>query len=147
MKIRMSSLRRIIRETLEEQGWVPGRWYPGDGEPVSDEEVELMGTGGLGHKDEEDDLTEAALAVKGLRKSSLDEFESKHPKFAQYLKSVYKDKLGGASFALSPQGMMGIGGKVPVVAFQSYSDPVVYWEGGPKFNSSVSLANAIRDLE
>lgn len=58
MKIRLSELRRIIRESLVEQGWVPGRWYPGDGEPVSDEEVETMGSGGLGHEelDEDSDL-------------------------------------------------------------------------------------------
>lgn len=48
MKIRLSELRRIIRETLAEQGWVPGRWYPGSAEPVSDEEVLSMGRGGMG---------------------------------------------------------------------------------------------------
>jgi hypothetical protein len=43
MKIRLGDLRRIIREALEEQGWVPGRWYPGDGEPVDREEVGKLG--------------------------------------------------------------------------------------------------------
>ena len=53
MKIRLSHLRRIIREVLEEQSWVPGRWYPGDGEPVDKDDIELMGQAGLG--DEEDE--------------------------------------------------------------------------------------------
>lgn len=56
MKIRLSELRRIIRETLVEQGWVPGRWYPGTGEPVDDKDIETMGHGGLGR--EKDDLEE-----------------------------------------------------------------------------------------
>jgi hypothetical protein len=56
MKIRLSELRRIIRETILEQGWVPGRWYPGSAEPVKDKEVEAMGHAGLGV--EEEDLDE-----------------------------------------------------------------------------------------
>ena len=51
MKIRVHQLRKIIREALEEDGWLPGRWYPGTGEPVSDEELDAMGRGGLGLKD------------------------------------------------------------------------------------------------
>jgi hypothetical protein len=58
MKIRLSHLRRIIRETLDEQGWVPGRWYPGSGEAVDAEEIDSMTRGGLGVEDE-DDLDEA----------------------------------------------------------------------------------------
>lgn len=54
MKIRLSQLRRIIRETLEEQGWPPGKWYPASGEPVEDEEVHSMGHAGLGVPDDED---------------------------------------------------------------------------------------------
>jgi len=55
MKISLSNLRKIIREALEEQGWVPGRWYPGTGEPVDREEL-----GDLGHPEEldEDELDE-----------------------------------------------------------------------------------------
>lgn len=55
MKIRLSQLRRIIRETLDEQGWVPGRWYPGTVEPVTDEEVEAMTHGGMGLPGEEEE--------------------------------------------------------------------------------------------
>ena len=59
MKIRLSQLRRIIRETLEEEAWPAGRWYPGDGEPVSDEDVTGMDKAGLGLEDvdEADDET------------------------------------------------------------------------------------------
>lgn len=53
MKIRLTELRKIIRETLQEQGWVPGRWYPGSGEPVSDEDVQLMGQSGLGSPEDD----------------------------------------------------------------------------------------------
>ena len=59
MKIRLSELRRIIRETLVEQGWVPGRWYPGSVEPVTDEEVHSMEHSGLGVEEEEDDEDKA----------------------------------------------------------------------------------------
>ena len=54
MRIRISHLRRIIRETLEEQGWVPGRWYPGSGQPVTDDDVESMGHGGQDVPPDED---------------------------------------------------------------------------------------------
>ena len=48
MKIRLSQLRQIIRETIREQAVVPGHWDPRTGEPVSDEEIDTMGRGGLG---------------------------------------------------------------------------------------------------
>lgn len=57
MKIRLSELRRIIREAILEQGWPPGRWYPGTGEPVSDDELHSMEHGGLaiGEEDLDED--------------------------------------------------------------------------------------------
>ncbi len=62
MKIRLSELRRIIREAILEQGWPPGRWYPGTGEPVSDEEIGSMDSAGMGIEDEDqDDLEEENL--------------------------------------------------------------------------------------
>jgi len=54
MKIRISELRKIVRSILIEQGWVPGRWNPVSGEPVSDEDVSCIGTDGLDCKDEEE---------------------------------------------------------------------------------------------
>lgn len=55
MKIRMSELRRIIREALNEQGWLPGRWYPASGEPLDRDEVSMLGDkmGSCGCEDEE----------------------------------------------------------------------------------------------
>jgi len=38
-----------------EQGWVPGRWYPGSAEPVDDEEIHSMEHGGMGIEEEEID--------------------------------------------------------------------------------------------
>lgn len=57
MKIRLSELRRIIREAILEQGWPPGRWYPGTGEPVSDDELHSVEHGGLaiGEEDLDED--------------------------------------------------------------------------------------------
>jgi hypothetical protein len=66
MKIQLSQLRRIIRETLEEQAWVPGRWYPSSGEPVDDEEVHTMAHGGLGNPDDDKDIDEVSESKKGL---------------------------------------------------------------------------------
>ena len=147
----MSDLRRIIRESIEEQGWTPGRWYPASGEPVDPDDVALMGTGGLGHEEheEEDDLNEAALTVKGLKKVSLDDVRSKFPKFVDILTRKFGEKdVSKASFALSPQGFLGLGGKVPLMATQDYNDPVVYWEDDLlKYNGSSSLADAVRDAQ
>lgn len=53
MKIRLSELRRIIREVLEEQAAVPGALVPGSSGPMSDKKIRSMGAGGLGvHEDE-----------------------------------------------------------------------------------------------
>lgn len=64
MKLTIRQLRRIIQESLEEQGWVPGRWYPRTGEPADDEDLDRMGHGGFRGEDplkelEEEDLEEA----------------------------------------------------------------------------------------
>lgn len=147
MKIRLSHLRRLIRETLEEQGWVPGRWYPGDGEPVDPDDVELMNTGGLGHEgspqDEEEGLNEASLTTKGLRKATYDEIHKRYPEFIEALVDRGGADVTRASFAISPQGPFGMG-KIPLMAPARDSDPVVYWDDGLKYNSSTSLAAAIR---
>lgn len=59
MKITVRQLRRLIRETLEEQGWLPGRWYPGSGEPVDDDDLDLLGHGGFrGDETLEEELEE-----------------------------------------------------------------------------------------
>ena len=61
MKIRVADLRRIIKEVLEEESWPPGKWYPGHGEPVDPDDVDLMRTGGMGREkdpDESDELKE-----------------------------------------------------------------------------------------
>ena len=59
MKLTVAQLRRIIREALEEQGWVPGRWMPGTGEPVDREDLERLGNHGfLDGLDETDGVEE-----------------------------------------------------------------------------------------
>lgn len=58
MKIKLSTLKTIIRETLEEQGWVPGRWDPVYGDPVDPDDVDIMSTRGLGRHKELDELDE-----------------------------------------------------------------------------------------
>lgn len=50
MKISLTQLRRIIREVVEEEAGVPGKWFPYDGEPVDQDDLELMATGGLGKR-------------------------------------------------------------------------------------------------
>lgn len=145
MKIRLSQLRRIIRETLDEQGWVPGRWYPGDGEPVDSDDIELMDAGGLGRENPEDeDLNEASLTTKGLRKATYDEIRKRYPEFLEALMNRVGGDVARASFAISPQGPFGMG-KIPLMAPVRVSDPVVYWDDGLKYNASASLADAIRD--
>jgi len=62
MKLTIAQLRRIIRESLEEQGWVPGRWYPSSGDAVDDEDLDRLGHGGFRGEDpleEDDELGEA----------------------------------------------------------------------------------------
>ncbi len=55
MKIQLSELRRIIRDVIVEQGWVPGRWHPESAEPVDDEEIHSIEHGGMGKKDADED--------------------------------------------------------------------------------------------
>jgi hypothetical protein len=48
MKITIANLRRLIREALTtEEADVPGRWRASNGEPVDDEDMERLGTGGF----------------------------------------------------------------------------------------------------
>lgn len=144
MKIRLSQLRRIIRETIEEQGWVPGRWNPTQGEPVDREELDLLGT--LGLEDEDSEINEeASLTTKGLVGVDWETIAKRFPEFARQVKNAYKGDLKRASFAVSKQGFLGMGKSVPLVAFDSPSMPVVYWDDDVlKTNSSVSLGDAVR---
>ena len=147
MKIRLSELRRIIRDTIEEQAWVPGRWYPGTGEPVSDDEVEAMGQSGLGQEDEEgDDLNEASISPQDLKKASYADINDKFPDFIEYLNTTNKEFMSTATFAVSPQGFMGLGRKVPVVALRK--GPAISWEDGkPNFRTSPTFIDAIRNAK
>ena len=43
MKVRLGELRRFLRKTIQEQAWVPGRWYPSEGEPVDPADAERLG--------------------------------------------------------------------------------------------------------
>ena len=96
---------------------------------------------------EEGDLNEAALTVKGLKKTTFEEIQKKFPDFAKILQSKYGDELSSASFAFSSQGMLGMS-KIPVMVTKDYQSPVVYWEDkNIKYNSSTSLADAVRDAK
>lgn len=55
MKIKLSELRKLIRESIVEQGWPPGRWLPDSGESLGDEDVERMSIGGLGEENSDED--------------------------------------------------------------------------------------------
>jgi hypothetical protein len=55
MKIKLIELRRIIRRVLKEQGVVPGKWNPTSGESIDDDDVERMGSGGLGEEEDSDE--------------------------------------------------------------------------------------------
>ena len=45
--MKVKDLRKLIREAIEEQGWVPGRWMPTSGSPVDDEDLDRLGHGGF----------------------------------------------------------------------------------------------------
>ena len=58
----MGTLRRFLREALDsmdEEAWVPGRWMPGEGEPVSHDDADRLGEG------DDDDLDETDLRMMG----------------------------------------------------------------------------------
>ena len=61
MKIRLSELRRIIREVLEEEAGVPGHLVPGSSGPMSPEAVHSTEHGGMGIHDDEDELDEEEI--------------------------------------------------------------------------------------
>jgi len=69
MKIRLSELRRIIRDVLKEQsGGPPGHWFPQTANPLSDDEAAAMGTGGLGIPEDEDELSENFPRLREAKK-------------------------------------------------------------------------------
>lgn len=72
MRNKILGLKSLIRETIREQGWVPGRWYPGEGNPVDPDQIDLMGTGGLGFYQEDESIDDENLVettdIKRLRK-------------------------------------------------------------------------------
>jgi len=154
MKIRLSHLRRIIRESLEEQGWPPGRWYPDSAEPVDDDEVSLMGTGGLGRGEkelEEARIFELMLLEGGdsLKKSSYDVIQKKWPRFAQYLSAKYGDDvLQKSSFAVKGSGLMSKGIPLAAIEDRRLSYPTVLWQDDkPVFNMSPTYSQMVRDAE
>lgn len=138
MRIRLSHLRRIIRESLEEQGWAPGRWFPSEGEPLDAEELE-----DLGEAESEELVEGVSLTTSNLESVDWATIEKRFPEFARQVKNAYKADLKGASFALSKQGFFAK--RVPLVAFDSRNMPVLYWDGGEvKSNNSASLGDAAR---
>ncbi|NBW06430.1 MAG: hypothetical protein EBR82_00200 [Caulobacteraceae bacterium] len=146
MSNKPSKLRRIFSEALDEEAWLPGRWYP-DGDPVDPDEIELMGTDGLGKPvEEDDDLNEGVrLTVDNLRRTTFDVVQRKFPEFAAQLTGKYGPRsLATASFALASQGFLG--GNVPLVAFAERDLPIAYWDGDMiRYNTSTSLASAVED--
>lgn len=57
MRISLGQLRRLIRETLDEEAWMPGRYYPSTNEPMSRDEQDRLNQP-LGEDDEEEELDE-----------------------------------------------------------------------------------------
>ena len=55
MKLRLSELRRTIREIIEEEMWMPGRWMGSANEPLDTEELELLGSQGFIEEDLENE--------------------------------------------------------------------------------------------
>lgn len=51
MKIRLGELKKIIKEILEEETWMPGKYYPG-AEPLSGEDRDRLNQP-LGEEDEQ----------------------------------------------------------------------------------------------
>ena len=62
MRVRLGVLRSYLREVtaaIDEEAWVPGRWMPGEGEPVSHEDAERLG--------ETDEINETLKLAAHLR--------------------------------------------------------------------------------
>jgi|688.fasta_scaffold01425_32 hypothetical protein len=55
MKLRLSELRRVIREIIEEETWMPGRWMGFVNDPLDVEELEMLGSQGYIEEDLEDE--------------------------------------------------------------------------------------------
>lgn len=58
MKLTISQLRRLIREVLEEQADVPGRWRASNGEPVDSDDLDRLGFGGFAAPLEEEETNQ-----------------------------------------------------------------------------------------
>jgi len=45
MKLSVKQLRKIIFEAMNEDAWMPNKWMPTSGEPVSKNDAEKLGEG------------------------------------------------------------------------------------------------------
>jgi len=158
MKISVRQLRMLIREVVAQEAGVPGKWFPYDGETVDPDEIELMGSGGLGRKKkvnrrsvDESALREGAdLSGKKLKASSAEEFSKKYEDFFAMLSSKHGRDINDAYFVVSKTGFMSR--DIPMVALQNTSMPVMYWDwdardgrGELKYATSGTLRDKVID--
>jgi len=105
VKIKISALRRIIKECLNkqrlsEEAWVPGRYYPSEGEPLDASDASRLGDN-LGEMDEEmdEELDEVDLDPSNNpgRPADAYDFLGMHPKATAAMSHPYADGSGYSS--------------------------------------------------
>ncbi len=148
MKLRMSQLRKMVRDALNEEAALPGKWFPYDGESVDPDEIELMGTGGLGRRSKkvqsEQVLREADLAGEKLKLSSMEEFKKKFPDFHRIISVKYRSVVKDSIFVVNGGGFFSKGTPMFLPPDQ---DMLVYWEDGrEKYATGTALIDKVYRL-
>jgi hypothetical protein len=144
IKLRERRIRAIIRKMIKEEAWVPGRWMPRQGEPVDRDDLDDLG-------ENDSELNEKVDFTKQeFKKAKLDSFQDTDPGFHDYLLNNYsKEELASAAYAYKVgSGLLGgLKRKVPIVAFEKSSEPLVYWDDNrPKMVNMGALGQKIRSL-
>jgi len=98
----MGALRKFLLEALDsmdEEAWVPGRWMPGEGEPVSRDDAERLG-------EADDDLEETDLRMLGDGRGPGDPDEE-NEKIADHLRGdEEKTSLGDPPDEVMGEGLL-----------------------------------------
>lgn len=116
MKVRLGTLRSFIRESLREQAWVPGHYYPG-AEPLSAEDADRINSK-LGEEDELDDLDEINMDPSDNPGRPADPYEyiGMHPSPMAAMSPPHANGGGVGGGGSSSSGTGGVGGEAPDAA-------------------------------
>lgn len=103
MKLKLRTLRKLVREAMSEQAWVPGRYYPATNEPLSGDEQDKLNQPGGMFSDELDEVDTDPSNNPG-RPADAHEYVGMRPKATYALAHPSLDGGGAAAPGDAPAG-------------------------------------------